>query len=247
MWLILCHADDFPALWLHEALLADDGGDSLELVTAETLASSIGWEHRVGTRKASTTIRLADGRIIRSNDVRGVVNRIRLAPLPIWRFVEARDREYVQQELNAFYLSWLHALPGPVLNPATPNGMCGAWRHNAIWTRIALQAGLRVTQKSPGDTFSMTPAQSAPSWSESTTVIVVGDTTTNSAAPKDVVSGCKRLSAIADTPLVGVTFEIMPPGEWVFRAATPFPDFRLGGTEFLMGLRKALGLTKGDA
>jgi hypothetical protein len=236
MWLILCHVDDLPALWLHEKL-EEQGDTSVELITAEYLAGSLRWEHRVNSDQASLMIELADGRVIRSGDVQGTVNRIRFAPFPMQSLVEEGDREYLQQELSAFYLSWLHALPGTVLNPASPNGMNGAWRPDIAWTRLAVLAGLRCAP----------PSQDAPLWANFNTIIVVGGTTTNPGAPPEIAARCLRLAARAQTPLIGVNFELDEAGNWLFRAATATPDFRLGEEAFVRGVRAALGLGKGNA
>src|SRR6516162_207412 len=222
MWLVLCHADDLAALWLYDALRMRCTA-LLELVTAEGLACNFSWEHRLGKRHQSIAMKLADGRSIRSDDIQGAVNRIRFAPFPMWNVTEESDREYIHQELNAFYLSWLYALPGKVFNRPTANGMCGAWRPDAVWTQLAGRAGLCCAL----------PRHDLPFWSQHNTVIVVDGIATNTAAPKEVAAGCCRLSEIAETSLLGINFEIDDTGAWLFRTATPVPDLRLGGSQLV--------------
>src|SRR5262245_31489441 len=105
MWLVLCRADDLSALWAWKGLKAR-GVEPLELVTSEGLASGLRWNHRVGRERPSTALDLADGRRIRCHDVRGVLNRIAMAPESPWSFATAADREYAFQEVHAFYASW---------------------------------------------------------------------------------------------------------------------------------------------
>src|SRR5262245_39541024 len=66
------------------------------------------------------------------------------------------SREYASQELAAFCLSWLYALPSPVINRATPQGLAGQWRHRSEWLWLAAHAGLptslyRTTSEAPRD------------------------------------------------------------------------------------------------
>jgi hypothetical protein len=227
MWLVLCHADDLPALWAYQGLKAR-GLAPLELVSAESLAFSLRWEHRVTSEEVSFRITLADGRQLSSDGVFGALNRMQFVPLPHWRRAAPKDQEYVQQEITAFYTSWLYALPGPVLNPATPVGLSGAWRRPAEWVKLAAQAGLDTP-----DYPTVPPAICR-------TVLVVDGAVVPGGVPDAVAEGCHRLAALSRTPLLGVGFEVQPSGAWLFTAATTTPDLRLGGAEFLDALKSTL-------
>ena len=61
---------DASALWASQGLQAR-GLEPLERVSAEMLAQSQCWEHRVDTQGATIDITLADGRHIRNNAIRG--------------------------------------------------------------------------------------------------------------------------------------------------------------------------------
>src|ERR1700732_3813330 len=99
MWLVLCHADDLPALWAYHNLKSL-GLNPLELVSAESLVFSLRWEHRVDSAGASFQITLADGRQIASDKVLGALNRIQFVPLPHWQRSTAKEQEYVGQEMT---------------------------------------------------------------------------------------------------------------------------------------------------
>ena len=106
MHLFLCTSSDYSARWAFRELLAF-GLDSLELVTSEMLALSTGWEHRLGTEGVTTQFDLPDGRRVVSSEVRGVLNRLLGPPEMLVAQAVQSDREYVQQELTALYLSTL--------------------------------------------------------------------------------------------------------------------------------------------
>jgi hypothetical protein len=85
-----------------------------------------------------------------------VLNRLVSVPDEMLRPAHPQDRDYVTQELTAFFLSWLYSLPPPVLNRPAPHGLCGSWRHRSQWVWLAARAGLptpsyRQTSFDPGN------------------------------------------------------------------------------------------------
>ena len=75
MWLVLCASiDAFGALGQPGAQAR--GLEPLERVSAEMLAQSQRWEHRVDAQGATIDITLADGRHIRNDAIQGVLNRL---------------------------------------------------------------------------------------------------------------------------------------------------------------------------
>jgi len=143
--LVLCDTGDDGAYWAAEGLSAR--GRQVTLVTAEALAGAEAVEHRLGGRDAAApvvAIRLRDGRRIASDIPAAVLNRLSFLPPAAPGQVAEDDRDYAVQEMNALSLSWLAALPGPVVNRPTPQGLGGAWRHPAHWIALAARAGLPV-------------------------------------------------------------------------------------------------------
>jgi len=232
MWLVLCDRNDAAGVWIHSALRSR-GLAPLGLVTGEDLAFCDGWEHRVGRSGATIRFRLESGLTIRGEDLRGVVNRLYTAPIPQWRSARKVDREYVQQELLAFHMSWLHALRCPVLNRPTPQGLCGQWRPESEWVWLAQKAGLQTPRyrQSTRDRIDEASGQRRllPPGALVRTAIVVEGIATGERIPPAVAEGCRRLWRLAGSAFLGIDFAEGAAGPWTFAGATPVPDLRLGG------------------
>lgn len=242
MYLILASSTDLPAFWAAQGLAAR-GLAPVEMVTAEALVSAPYWEHRVGNgSRTALRISLPDGRFLDASAVRGTLNRLTAVPAGFLR--TSADHSYAHQELYAFFLSWLNALPGPLLNPPAPQGLCGRWRPSSEWVWLAGQAGLATapfrqsSRETPPKLFGEKPL--LPPGSVGSTVLVAAGRISGAAAPRDVLAGCLRLAELAETPLLGIDFADGPAGPWTFAGATPWPDLRLGGEPFLSHLAAAL-------
>ena len=142
MVLVLCEESDLAALWAASRLQAR--GLTVEIVTGADLAAAERWEHRVGRSGVTLDLTLAGGRRLSSAEVKGGLNRLFFLPSAWLQRIGGPDRDYAIQEMHALYLSWLHALPGPLLNRPTPQGLCGNWRHPSAWAALAARAGLPV-------------------------------------------------------------------------------------------------------
>lgn len=247
MWLVLCDANDASAILAFQALRARAGAP-LELVTAEALSLAEEWEHRIESDGTSVRCRLGDGRSFSGDELRGVLNRLYTAPTAHWRAAPKVDQEYVQQELIAFFLSWLHALPCPVINRPTPQGLCGQWRAESEWVWLAQSAGLPVApyRQSSHDRIDEMKGEKrliAPGAAVQT-VIVVDGTVTGASAPDAVKEGCRRLAQAAGTELLGLDFLPGAAGEWTFAGANPMPDLRYGGHALIEALIEALAIER---
>lgn len=236
MWLVLCASNDISALWAYRGLAAR-GLTPLELVSAEMLAYSVHWEHRLGADGVSIDITLADGRRIRSENTRGVLNRLLSVSSEHLLLANPADRDYATQELTAFFMSWLYALPQPVLNRPTPRGLSGQWRHVSEWIWLASKAGLptpdyRQTSRDRVDGMGIERGL-VPIGTPVSTVIVVEGNIVGSPLPAEIQEGCRRLAELSGTELLGVEFAAGSTGLWTFAGATPLPDLRLGGQVLL--------------
>jgi hypothetical protein len=240
VWLVLCHADDGAAVWAYRGLLAR-GLAPLELVTAEALAFALRWVHRVDSAGAAFEVTLADGRRIASGEVRGTLNRIRYVPAPHWRSAAGADRDYAQQELFAFFTSALHALPGPVLNPASATGLSGCPRFPEEWAAAAARAGLaappRRRRTASPDAPVVPEGPGAPP-ARRVLAFVAGQTVIG--APEPAAAACRALARQTGTPLLGIELDLDPAAGWRFHAATDFPDLPRGGPALLDALALAL-------
>jgi hypothetical protein len=242
MWLIFCESNDISALWAFHGLKAR-GLKPIKIISSEMLACSLRWKHRLGTEGASIEISLADDSSIRSDKIYGVLNRLQTIPSAHLRANPA-DREYAIQELYAFFLSWIHALPSPVLNPPTPQGLSGQWRHASEWVVLANNAGLPTLdyrQSSHGEIdIAALRGSLVPRGTIVETVIVVDGNVVGSKIPPAIAKSCICLAKMAETPLLGIEFSHNPSFHWTFAGATPLPNLRLGGQAVLDVLAKVL-------
>lgn len=239
MWLVLCSANDVSAHWACEGLKRR-GLKPIEMVYAEALPFSPRWEHRVGADGVSISITLPDGRLIDSAAIRGALNRmVGVPPLPP---TYSPDVEYANAEIPAFFLSWMYGLPGPVLNRATAQGLCGQWKHVSEWVCLASRAGLQTPayKQSSGDQINeaITERRLFPIGTPTRTVIVIEGNVCGADVPPAVREGCARLSELSGTSLLGIEFVLTPRSvdsgsNWIFAGATPLPDLRYGGEELL--------------
>jgi hypothetical protein len=246
MWLVLCDASDASAVWVYREMRSR-GIAPLELVTADDLALADYWEHRIGSDGASIRFR-AGALDVSGERLRGVLNRLYTVPVPHWQSKEKVDRDYVQQELVALFLSWLHGLPCPVINRPTPQGLSGQWRCESEWAWLARQAGLAVApyRQSSHDRIDEMKGERRliPAGALVQTVIVAGDAVAGAAAPLPVIAACKRLAEIAGTELLGVDFIDGAAGPWTFAGANPMPLLSLGGQSLVEVLCKRLAMPR---
>jgi hypothetical protein len=230
MNLILCNVHDAAAKWAY-LQLRREASDAIELVTAEVLACAVRWEHRVTSHGTVTAITLADGRTLRSDQVRATLNRLDHVP-PIAARASDAERQYAAAEMHALFASWLHALPGRVWNRATPAGLSGnTWRQSAEWRQLAARAGFAIVP-----VHQRSDAPPPPPLIERTRLLFVAGEEVLGAAPAALQAAALALSRAANTPLLGIELT----HDWRFRSATTHPDLRLGGTALLAALRGQL-------
>lgn len=231
MRLLLHDPADPSAAWVLEGLRAR--GVSLEPVSSGDLLRARRWCHAVGTDGASIEIVLADGRTISSHEVRGAINRLTAVP-PLPGAVAGADREYAVQELHAFWLSWLAALPGPLLNRPTPFSLCGLWLDETQWALRAARAGLPCGPMPLGDaTQAPPPAPSA--WLVVACGAVLG---AREAAP--LAPACAALARDVGADMLGIGLARGADGGLRFATATTLPDLRTAGAPLLDVLARRL-------
>src|SRR3982751_5962990 len=143
MWLIACHPGDDAALWLARGL-SNRGLDPVEVVSAESLAYSTSTEHRLGAGGPSVRIEVEGGRTIAGDRVWGMLNRLVHPPTGHLGVSREEEREYAMQEVSALFLSWLTAMPAPVLNRPVPFGLSGPSLDRLQWNALAARVGLPV-------------------------------------------------------------------------------------------------------
>jgi hypothetical protein len=243
MWLVLCMAQDVPALWVYQSL-KDKGLKPIELVTTEMFGRGVRWEHRLGQNGVFVEITLNDGRRINTDNVRGAINRIVGVPSEQLPDVQPDDREYSNQELFAFFMSWLYALPQPVLNRPSPPGLCGQLRNISEWVLMASQAGLPTSEFKQSSHNYVAEKSFEGRVSQNHThvnsVFVIEGHVIGSQVPQHICDGCRSLAKLTSTELLGIEFAEGEAGPWTFIGATIFPDLRLGGQELIDVLESVL-------
>ena len=205
-------------------------GIETDVVTGADLAAAGRLEHRVGRRGATFELELAGGRRLSGRTVTGLLNRLSFVPSACLRRIGGPDRDYAIQELFALYLSWLHALPGPLLNPPAPQGLCGNWRHPSSWIALAVQAALPVAPFRQSSRDDPTASWQAGAVQAPATVFVVGERiVAHPAVPRQWDEACRRLARSAGVKLLGIDFAPGADGRWRFVGASVMPDLMRGG------------------
>jgi hypothetical protein len=214
----------------------------VDIVTAPVLEAALTWRHGISADGAAgVAIQLADGRRISSDEPAGVLNRISHVPRSRVDRVGGADSDYAAMEMNALFLSWLEALPGPLVNPPTPQGLCGRWRHPSEWAVLAARVGLgaapyRQSHDSDPDSAWLVPPRPG-----ATTVFAVGDSAVAAPhVPSHARDGCVRLARLAGEVLLGVDLIQGPAGIWQATGASPTPDLTRGGEPLIDALAHVL-------
>jgi hypothetical protein len=241
MWLVLCSSADASALWAYQGLKRM-GLAPLELVTAENLAGSSRWEHRLNSTSTQIKITLSNGLVVDGSRVQGVLNRLHAPSEYATQHAVSSDRDYAQAELLAFYLSWLHALPGVVINRPTPIGLCGPWFHPSEWTIRACRAGLRtpIYRQSARDDHRQRSHSAAVENAVMQSVVALRGEVFGGELPASVAKACGKLVAEAETEMLGIDLSLDSNGQWQFASAAPSPDLRLGGPRLVQRLAQIL-------
>ena len=244
MYLVLCSDTDVSGIWAYENLVTI-GLAPLSLVTLESLASATTWEHRVGLDGAHLKIELKDGRRFCSSQIRGVLNRTLFAsPNQMAEAVE-EDREYANNEMVAFYLSWLHTLRG-VINRPSPLGLSGSWQHNSQSSLLASRAGLHtLPYRQSADTpmeagYTSLAATGAPITHH---VVLRGNVFSDPSIdplPQPVASACIKFAELCKTELMGIDLFQSNGGTLTFAGATPHANLIAGGLPLIDALAECL-------
>jgi hypothetical protein len=238
MWLIACNPGDAAALWAARRL-ADHGLEPLEVVSAEALAYAPSIEHRLGNGAPSVRIELADGRRVASEEFSGMLNRLTHPPMDHLGVAQQQEREYAMQEVPALFLSWLAAMPGPVLNRPVPFGLAGPNLDQLQWLALAARAGLRTpTHRATSRRRNGAGPASGPA--PGGEVVVACGALYGAPLPVPTAESCLRLAELSGTDILGIGLRRDTSGRLEFAAARPLPDLRIGGEPLIDGLATAL-------
>lgn len=240
MIVVLCHGSDASAQWASTRLRAHTRG-RVELVYIETLGAATSWRHEIAGGVARTEVQLADGRRLRSGDVDAVLNRMLQPPIAVLPYAVAGDEEYARNELTAFAASWIRALARRVVNPPTPQGLCGRWRAPLHWRALASDVGLPVAPLR-FDSRRPPPLGYHANGEPSTEVLAVDGEPLAERMPPPVRDAARRFARAAETPLLGLRFSGTDPARdgWRLLDASPYPDLTSAGEAGVDALAAAL-------
>jgi hypothetical protein len=108
--------------------------------------STPGWRHRVGEPNEATAV--IGGEPVPATAITGVLTRLPAVAANELAHIAAADRDYVACEMTAFLISFLAALPCPMLNRPSASALSGpSWRQEQ-WLRAAVRCGIPVLPRS---------------------------------------------------------------------------------------------------
>ena len=235
---VLCDVYDAAAYWAAEQL--QDAGHEVSVATAAQLDAAVRLQHRIArSGRCSVEIELADGRCLSDKDGAGILNRLSAVSAERLQAIAGAERDYALQEMHALFLSWLHALPGKMLNRPTTQGLGGNWRHPSAWALLAGQAGLESAPYrqseciDPGADWGLVPHPDA-----TTVYCVDGCLATTCELPSLPAEACLALGALAGDALIGIDL-LNDQDRWIFHSASPRPDLCKGGRPVIDAISKA--------
>jgi hypothetical protein len=190
--------------------------DSTALLTCLDL-SSPGW--RVSSTAADSSVCVADGLLLEEREIDGVLTLLPCVFEQELAHIRPPERRYVAAEMTAFLTFWLSRLRCPKLNPPSAGCLSGpGWRPER-WVAAAAEAGLPVKPVRRGTRLSGPPGGAQCK----AAVTVVGEHYLGDERP-ELRSRARTLASAAGLELLGVEFEEEEGGEYLFSAASTFPD-----------------------
>ncbi|HEX8330282.1 MAG TPA: hypothetical protein VF629_22315 [Hymenobacter sp.] len=200
MILILCHLHDAEAAWLCQRLRQLAPATEVRLVSAEELLYARGVRHTLGRAPASFALTLQNGQHVAGKDVTVLINRLCYLDPVLWQQRDAKQYQYVMQELNALYLSILHSLPAERLyNPPTAVALGGRTLAPAEWQLLAARVGLSIAAGWPP------PPDQVPAPPEAR-VLVLDDELLGTVPAGIAPEACRELARQADVRLLELHF-----------------------------------------
>lgn len=181
-------------------------------------------------------VRLADGRRLRGERLRWVINRLLTVPATCLAAARQDERSYVEQEWRALLCSALAAVPAPVFERPHPYALAGRWRSPAEWLVLAARAGLstmawRWDEEFPQGTPGPTGPESASlsgAHASCHALVVNGRTVPIPGVSEQTARACERLAVLSGSSLLHIS--LLERGDTVAFCGVATPaDPRVGG------------------
>ena len=216
MILILCHVHDADAVWLGQRLRRLSPAADVRVVSAEELLYARRVVHTLGPEPPAFALTLQSGVELASGAVRVLVNRLEMLDPVLWRGPDPKQYQYVLQEINALYLSMLHAVPAERLyNPPSAVALAGRPLAPAEWQLLARRTGLPIPAGWPPVTTVAAPTE-PDAW-----VLVLDDEILGDLPPGIDPDACLRLAALSGLRLLELHF-VRQAGGFALADATVF-------------------------
>jgi hypothetical protein len=220
MILILCHLHDADARWLYQRLQRATSPESVAIISTDELLYAHRIQHTVSPSGVDFRFHLQNGRILEKKDLSLVINRLCYIDPLIWKWVGTQQYQYVSQELNALYLSLLHALTAiPLYNPPTATWLGGRHLSPAEWQLLALRLELPIPPNWPPADEPAQPDQR---------VLIVDGQLLGELPTGISLASCQQLAGQSGMPLLELQFT-----DAVFVQATPMPLLQPYGTDII--------------
>jgi hypothetical protein len=242
MIVILCHPSDAAAVWLGTTL-QHLGIGGVEIVTVEQVVFSRRIVYRLSDGGDSGSIELADGRVLHSERMTGLVNRVQYLPTQHFAAAAPADRDYATAELSAFMLAWLNGTAARVINPPLPFALGGGVFQMPTAMHFASMAGLPTLPwcASASDVgASVIGDNGIPMREPAHSSLVFEGRVYGPLLPSGLRDGCRQLAALLGVPLLQILFNRSSEHGWRFAAATSAVDFRIGGRPLAVALAREL-------
>lgn len=241
MWLVFCEATDVVGSWAFLGL-KKRGLEPVRIVLPDELTFGAEYVHRLSATSVDTELRLKGDQPIASHQISGVFNRLVEMPPEYLDLVGESDRDYIQEEFHAFFMSWMNSLACPVLNPPGATYLFGEWYHVSEWLSLANQVGLPILPyvMSSHPEAKSGSALEGPAPDDRKTALVIGDHVIAPGASDAIALGCHSLASLVDLPVLGLEFVVTSDNQWLFCGASPLPDLRMGGQHALEALAQTL-------
>ncbi len=258
-FLILAHAGDATAAQVAARLRQRHPPDETRLVLLEEIVSASRWTHTLNGAKADTILTLHDGTEIRRDEIGIVFNRLQYVDLSQFALSAAADREYAVMEMFALLLSWLKALPCPIVNRLSSQNLSGPTHSSLAWQQLAGKAQLptariRLTSSlrryAAPDLVPLPVGPAAfgnvPAWLSEpvgegrASVFVAGEQVLGD-VPEQLKRGCLKLAALSGYEILVVNFaSASTNGGWKFNGIDPCPAVTHGSViEAIVNLLEA--------
>ena len=202
MVLVVANADDEVA----STFVQRHARQGVRLLRPGDLSQS-GWRYELGERSGLSQAVVA-GRVYREVQLAGVITRLASVTPADLPHIDLSDRVYVAQEIQAFLVSWLHALPCLVLNRPTPTCLAGEWWSPQTWIHRACRLGIPVARSEWCVARDLRMKARHPVTEERSTaagITVVGSRIIGRAAPR-VVQYARRLAQAAGLDCLTIQF-----------------------------------------